>query len=52
LISHGFGRSPDVVHLSAYPRAHINVNGHYSFVAPARRGLRMLRDPDAAEELN
>lgn len=35
----------------AYQRAHINVTGHYWLVVPARRGLRMQRDPDAAEEL-
>ena len=41
----------DVARLSAYLRGHVNVHGHYSFVAPTRQGLRMLRDPDAAEEL-
>ena len=39
----------DVAHLSAYLRGHVNVHGHYSFVAPTRQGLRMLRDPDAEE---
>lgn len=41
----------DVAHLSAYLRGHVNVHGYYSFVAPTRQGLRMLRDSDATEEL-
>lgn len=42
----------DVAHLSAYLRGHINVHGHYAFIAPARAGLRTLRDPDATDDLD
>lgn len=42
----------DVAHLSAYLRGHINVHGHYAFIAPARAGLRSLRDPDATDDLD
>lgn len=37
----------DVARLSAYPRKHINVHGHYSFRLPELGGAwRPLRDPD------
>jgi hypothetical protein len=37
----------DVACLSAYPRKHINVHGHYSFKLPELGGAwRPLRDPD------
>ena len=38
----------DAARLSAYPYAHINVHGHYSFTLPdLGGGRRALRDPDA-----
>ena len=35
----------DVARLSPYVRGHINVHGHYSFVAPTRQGLRCCATP-------
>jgi hypothetical protein len=41
----------DVARLSAFVRAHLGLDGHYSFVLPDLAGRpRPLRDPDAPGE--
>jgi hypothetical protein len=41
----------DVARLSPFPRKHINVHGTYTFALPdLPGGLRVLRDPDTAQE--
>ncbi len=45
-------RDEDVARLSPFVRAHINVNGTYSFSRPdlGPTGIRPLRDPDCGDE--
>jgi len=41
----------DVERLSAFVRAHIGIDGHYSFHLPDPSGVhRPLRDPDADDD--
>lgn len=48
LRAHGYPvLGEDLARLSAYPRKHINVHGHYSFRLPELGGAwRPLGDPD------